>query len=570
MKQSRNTPQLVWDEYTTGVRFKNRLGSRGLYEQNKMNERFFVGDQWQGARCGNDRPLVRHNVIKRIGEYKMALIGKSQVAVSYSADGVPDTQAMREQIISIRSDLAKCSQNTSSEYREMTGAPLPTERELALVMSALSDYFRVSAERVKFSDLQEQVLRNAYISGTGILYTWWDDRVSTGLYADDTRRTPIKGDISCEVLDVENVYFGDPNLDDVQQQPYILIAQRQNVDDLRREARRNHCPEHEVQRIRADNETFYMAGERSGNEPPESQKATVLTKFWKEYNADGTGFVIKAVRVCHEATIRPEWELGIRLFPFAKISWERRRSCVYGESEITYLIPNQIAINRMITASVWAVMMMGMPIMVVNSDVITSDVTNDPGQVIPVCGGNEDVATAIRYVNPPNFSPAFDENIASLISNTLKQSGANDVILGDVRPDNTSAIMAVRETAIMPLQYVQNRFYSFIEDVARIWAEFWVTQYGQRNMKIKDELGTWYLPFDGERYRDLIISARVDVGASTLWSEEQTIHTLDSLFDRKMINALQYLSRLPKGSVPKLSRLVSEVRNSEITNVESL
>ena len=130
--------------------------------------------------------------------------------------------------------------------------------------------------------------------------------------------------------------------------------------------------------------------------------------------------------------------------------------------------------------------------------------------------------------------------------------------------------MAVRETAIMPLQYVQNRFYSFIEDVARIWAEFWVTQYGQRNMKIKDELGTWYLPFDGERYRDLIISARVDVGASTLWSEEQTIHTLDSLFDRKMINALQYLSRLPKGSVPKLSRLVSEVRNSEITNVESL
>ena len=207
--------------------------------------------------------------------------------------------------------------------------------------------------------------------------------------------------------------------------------------------------------------------------------------------------------------------------------------------------------------------------MVVNSDIVTTDVTNDPGQIIPVCGGIDDVAAAIRYVNPPGFSPAFDRNIASLIGNTLKQSGANDVVLGDVRPDNTSAILAVRETATIPLIYIQNRFYSFLEDVARIWAEFWVTHYGKRRVKIRDELGTWYLPFDGERYRELVISARVDVGASTLWNDEQTITTLDGLFDRKIIDAAQYLSRLPKGSVPELNRLLNEIRRRKAENSDS-
>lgn len=111
----------------------------------------------------------------------------------------------------------------------------------------------------------------------------------------------------------------------------------------------------------------------------------------------------------------------------------------------------------------------------------------------------------------------------------------------------------------MPLQMVQNRFYAFIEDVARIWAEFWVTQYGERALRIEDESGAWYLPFNGDRYRDLLISVKVDVGASTLWSESQSIRTLDNLFDRQVIDAAQYLKRLPKGVVPELSGLLREL-----------
>ena len=562
MKRKPWEPEQIFEEYEAGRTFKSGLGRKGLYEQGKINERFYVGDQWHGARCGNDRPLVRHNVIKRIGDYKMAVVASNPVTVNYSVEGVPNTVGISDRA---RDERDAFAQGQISPQETMG---LPPEEELAVTMTALSDYFKTAAERVKFDDLKEQALRNAYVSGTGVLYTYWDDKIRTGLYADESGTTPIQGDIACEVLDIENVYFGDPNLYDVQAQPYIIIAQRKSVADLQREARRNGRSEAEIDTIKPDRDTGYMAGDMAEDEPEDSRKATVLTKFWKEWAKDGTCKIMASVAV-RGATIRYRWDTKLRLYPLAAFRWERRRNCAYGESEITYLIPNQIAINRMLTANVWAVMMLGMPLTIVNRDIVHQPITNDPGQVVEINGTGEDLANAMRYVNPPNFAPAFEQNITSLISNTLTQSGANDAALGDVRPDNTSAIVAVLEAATMPMQTVQNRFYSFIEDVARVWAEMWVTMYGRRSLKIEDENGVWYMPFDGEKYRDLLISVKVDVGASTLWSEIQSVNTLDNLLSSQIITPKQYLERLPKGSVPNLSGLIREMQEAQRAQEEA-
>lgn len=79
------TPIEIFGEFEAGYLFKSSIGNRGLFEQNKINERFFVGDQWYGARAGADRPLVRHNVIKRIGDYKMSQITRSKIRMNFSA-----------------------------------------------------------------------------------------------------------------------------------------------------------------------------------------------------------------------------------------------------------------------------------------------------------------------------------------------------------------------------------------------------------------------------------------------------------------------------------------------------
>ncbi len=558
MSQATFLPATVFEEFRKGIDYKASLGSRGLYEQTRINERFYVGDQWKGANCGTDRPLVRHNVIKRIGDYKMAMVGNSPVTVNYLAEGVPDTLNLREHARAFRERAAK-GEDPAVLLQERVLSP---DEEVNLIMNAMSSYFKVTAERVDFSTIRETALKNAYISGTGLVYTYWDSDIATGLYADAARRVPIKGDIACEVLDIENVYFGDPVCDDIQKQPYILMTKRLSVDEARRMAKKYGRSAAEQRAIVADeddigNHEFAVTADG---------KCTVITKLWREYDDAGVPHIYGAV-VCRGAVIRPKWKLPVRIYPLAQFTWEKRRGCGYGESEITYLIPNQIAINRMITASVWAVMVMGMPIMLVNGDVVTGPVTNDPGQIIKVIGTSDEMQSAVRYVTPPNFSPQFDNLTASLISNTLTQSGANDVVLGDVNPTNTSAIIAVRESATMPLNTVQNRYYRFIEDIARIWAEFWVTQYGPRSLKIDGVDGSWYMPFDGNRYQDLIISTRVDVGAAAIWSESQSVQTLDSLFDRQVIDPVQYLSRLPKGVVPNLDALIHELQQKTQTTL---
>lgn len=71
--------------------------------------------------------MVRHNVIKRIGEYKMAVVGAAPLAVRYTAEGIPSPAALREQIRSGRRALAEGG----------LSAPLaeePEGEEIALVM----------------------------------------------------------------------------------------------------------------------------------------------------------------------------------------------------------------------------------------------------------------------------------------------------------------------------------------------------------------------------------------------------------------------------------------------------
>ena len=554
MKQkTRTDPKSVSYEYKKGAEFKASLGRNGIFEQSKRNERFYIGDQWHGAKCGGDRPLVCRNILKRIGEYKMSVVTAPPISVNYSADGIPNTVEIKEQSAEMRQELIGGDIPSGS----------PDNIEIATITSALSDYFRTTSERLKFDAKKEQVLRNAYISGTGLLFTFWDDTVETGLYADEARETPIKGDISCEVLDVENVNIGDPYNDDGQSQPYITIAQRRDIEDVRRETRRNHLPAEEIIPDRGENQHY--AGDRGEDEPTDSTRVTVYTKLYKEYDTDDKTYKVMAVRTTEKAYVRKPWCLEIRNYPIAKFVWERRRSSAYGESEITYLIPNQIAINRALTSAVWGLVRTGMPIMLVNGDIVDGEITNDPGQIIKIYGDANDVAGAVRYVQPPNSTTQFQNIVNDLCANTLADSGANDAALGNLRPDNAAAIIQMREAATAPMQVYMNRFYDFVEDVARIWADFWINLYGNRRLKIEDRLGTQYIAFNAERYRNLIFSARIDVGAATMYSEAVVISTLDALLSAGIITPLQYFERMPSGMIPDITGLIEDLKAQRLT-----
>lgn len=540
----------IWSEYEAGQQYKNSIGDKGIHDQARINERFFVGDQWHGVNAGNEKPLTRRNIIKRIGEYKMATIGSAPIAVNYSAEGVPDTTDV----------------NLGNDVRaQLIGGETPqgsaTNAEVSVVMNALTDYFKITAERLKYDDKKDQLLRNAYISGTGILYTYWDSSIRTGLYADEGRTMAITGDIACEVLDIENVVFGDPNDEEVESQPYIIIARRLDIDAVRREAEKYGQATDDIVPDGA-NGYYRNAGDRGEDEPADSKRVTVVTKLYKKYDMAGN-CTVWGMTVTETAVIRPEWNLLIHRYPIAKFVWERRRSCAYGDSEITYQIPNQIALNQAHSISVWAMQNTGMPKTIINGDLIPDGISNDPAEVVKIYGSAEDLMSAIRYVNPPNYGAAFINFTDAFAQNVLSDNGANDAALGNLRPYNATAIVQAREAAIAPMQMYQNRFYSANEDVARIWADFWITMYGKRSIKMKHDGRIEYMLFDAERYKDLVITAKIDVGASTLWSEAVSISNLGNLLTAQQISFIEYLERIPKGLIPDVSGLINSRKQQE-------
>ncbi len=525
------TPEQIFKEYRKGYEFKASIGNKGLYEQSRINERFYIGDQWHGAKCGNDRPLVRHNVIKRIGDYKISQLLSEKAQLQFSAEGIPTSTT--DQDLSVN--------------EVFSGAV--TENEINFVMSAFSNYYNVTSERLKLNELNERILRNAYICGTSVLYTYWDADVATGIYADNEKKLSVKGDICCEVLGIEDVVFADPYCDTVQNQPYVIISSKRDVDEILRKARLHGADISALKKI---------------SELAEDGKVNLFTRLYKEYDSSGN-HTIKCVQSTENAIVRREFDTGLKLYPLSIFTWERKSNSVYGESEITYLIPNQIAINRMITANVWSAMTTGMPMMVVNGDTVTDKITNDPGQIIKVFGTNEDVAGAVKYVTTPSFTKDFDISINTLIENTLTQSGANEVALGDSKADNATALVAMRNAALMPLQIVKNRYYTFLEDTARIWADFWITYYGKRNLKQKNKDGVKYIPFDSSRYKSLVFCARVNVINSSDYNDRERTQLLLSLFEKGVINRNELLQRLPVGSVADIDTLlISEAKEEKV------
>ena len=130
-------PEQVQAEYRQATDYKRQLGSRGLYEQTRINERFYSGDQWYGVNCGDSRPLVRYNVIKRIGDYKMAVVGTQPVSVRFSAEGVPVTAASQALVEGYRHALRR-GENPET---------LPAEAAAQAMAVALTDYFGTTAKR---------------------------------------------------------------------------------------------------------------------------------------------------------------------------------------------------------------------------------------------------------------------------------------------------------------------------------------------------------------------------------------------------------------------------------------
>ena len=499
------TPQKVSKEYEAGLSFNQGIE---LYDCVQTNENFFIGKQWEGVKS-NGLPTPVFNFLKRVVLFSVANVSTDNLKLH--AKRMPSSGQMPAYMAELLADI-------------------------------LNDQFASIFEFNKMGSCIREFCRNAAVDADGCTYTYWDSGVDTG--------QPSKGAIRTEVLMNTQVMFGNPNSRDVQSQPYILIERRMLVKDAKRRAKAN------------GSEAYLITADEKESGDPHldnlgGDKVTVLLRLWRD---EDTG-TIHGYECTRNAEIRKPWDLGIKLYPITWMNWDYVQDCYHGQAMITGLIPNQIFVNKLFAMSMISLMTLAYPKVVFDKTKV-SKWSNRVGAAIAVNGNVDNVA---KIMDPASISPQISQFIDIAIGYTQKFLGASDVALGDTRPDNTSAIIALQRAAATPMELTKQNLLQSIEDLGRIYMEFMSEYYGNRFVEVSgpNGQGKVIVPFDFSILKEIPFTVELDVGASSYWSEIASMQTLDNLLMQGKISTVEYLKRIPAGQITDRETLIAVLEEQE-------
>jgi len=497
------TPEQVQAEYQKMLGYNTAVN---LDETVRANENFFIGKQWEGVDA-KGLPTPVYNFLKQVVLFSVA--------------------------------------NITTDNIKMQATPLACERtpeDVERVAEVVNKEFDRLFEFNRVPNLVREYMRNAAVDGDSCLFTFWDDTVDAGF--------GLRGGIRTEIVDNMRVGFGNTACRDPQKQPYILIERREMTKELRRAAQEAGNPRWND--IQPDTENHNTDSYKNS-----SERSTVLLRMWKERKT-GT---VWACEVSGRVMLREPWDMGLRLYPVTWINWDYIPDSYHGQALVTGLIPNQIFVNKLFAMSMISLMTSAFPRTVY-------DKTRIPKWNNAVGG---DVSGVAKIIDPAQISPQIAQFIQTSVDYTRQFLGATSAALGETRPDNTSAIIALQRAASIPSEITKQNLYKSIEDLGRIYLDFMAAYYGKRKVQVSmPDVGSDILAFAGKDpeeletvlfdygiLNDMPMALKLDVGASSYWSEMASVQTLDNLLMQDKITIEEYLERIPDGYIPKRQELIA-------------
>lgn len=145
-------------------------------------------------------------------------------------------------------------------------------------------------------------------------------------------------------------------------------------------------------------------------------------------------------------------------------------------------------------------------------------------------------------------------------------------------------IIALQRAASTPSEITKQNLYQSIEDLFHIYVEFMAEYYGSRfvDMTTPPEVEGVFeflqekppadvsMPFDFSILKDMPMNIKLDVGASSYYSEIASIQTLDNLLKMGKITIIQYLERIPDGYIPARRELIQELKEQERQQLQAM
>ena len=496
----------VWRDFEKG-RMYNRM--KKVYTDTEKNYDFYYGNQTKYLNIGKETPIVI-NIIKSIVKYKLGVINSNAYAIVY---------------------------NPNFYNAEDEGKLL---EELCKVLSRHSNKVW---ELQQVSSKIKEAVKDACINDEGILHNYFDTN---------------KQEVCTEVIDKNNIYYGNENSSDIQSQPYIIISYRKPISQVREEATQLGIDKDKIELIVEDGETLEQAGYKTITDEV-NPMCLVLLKYYK---IKGEIYYTRATKSVELETREPT---GMTLYPVAHIVWEEVKGSARGVGAVRNTISNQIEINKIATRRALAVKLAAFPKLVVNEDMVSNvNALEKTGSTIKLKGGAtiQDVLKQVGYLNATSMSPDAKNLQDDLQNNTKDLEGAGDVATGKVDPTQTSgkAIMAVQQATQQPLNEQVETYKTFIEDLARIWYDMWKAYKvdGMRVMyEVEDDEGnTREVPgvFSYELLKKLDANIKVDITPQSPYDRLAQEQSIENLMMSQKITFEEYVEALPEYSImPKFA-----------------
>lgn len=515
------TPELVYRRYDKGVSFNTQIN---LYDTVKENENFFIGKQWEGVES-NGLPTPVFNFLKRVTLFQIATISSNNLSMQATP------------------------LNSTSRYEL---------GDLEQVTDVLNKQFAELFERNKIVTKVREFMRNAAVDGDGATYSWFDPDMETGQEA--------KGGIVTEIIENTRIIFGNPNERNVQEQPYVIIPMRKQVEYVKNLAEKNGVRKDDIDSIKADSEAYDNKMDALTDD-----RVSMYVYLYRDFDT-GT---IHSYKCTQNVELEADKDTELKFYPITWMNWDYIQDCYHGQALISQLLPNQKFVNKAFAMAMISLMTTAYP-------KIVYDKTRIPkwdsrvGAAIGVNGG--DMNSIAKIIDPAQISPQIGQFIDLAVNYTQNFMGASDAALGDTRPDNTSAIIALQRASNAPLELVKLNMYESIEDLGRIYLDMMRVYYGTRYVQVKflskQEMNNQPLgmslqneefnkPFDFSILNEIPMSLKLDVGASSYWSEITTVQTLDNLLMQGKIELVDYLERIPEGYVSKKQELIDKLKGMQ-------
>ena len=510
-------PKEIRAEYEKAKAFNQQIY---LYDTVEKNENFYAGEQWKGVNAPDlDKPVF--NILKRVISYFIAMLVSDDIAVSIQPFDYSDAAAQQAKII--------------------------------------SDQIKREMERCKYKSKTRKMLRNCAVSGDGCFYHYFEPDVETGQLN--------KGVISVENIDNVNILFGNPFSYEVQKQPYILIVQRRSLESVQEEAEMNGLSQEVIDSIRTESDDTNM------NDDDAEKLCTVIIKMFKESKKVQTGEMdvtgnpverevksVHYIKVVNNVVLKEETDLEYSLYPVAYMNWEETKNCYHGRSPITGLIPNQIYVNKLFAMSMMFTQNNAFPRLLYDGGKI-EEMSNAVNEAFDV--DRMDLAgDVLRYTQAPDFSSQVLQLIDTTIERTRDFLGASDAALGNVKPDNTSAIIATQQATAIPLELQRLNFYDFVEDSVRILIDMMSHDYGTRKVMAELEDGSKQpVDVDFSVLQNLNYDLNIEIGRTNYWSEIAQTTTMDNLLNKGVLTDIElYLESIPDSAVSNKAQIIENVR----------